>query len=136
MEYLKTPKQKLILALAVFFSLTIVFSLDSYLDSYNEDQLAIRKIENLLKENCDCEDVSIDMYSKGIQFDTKGNFSTEKVEYVLKNCKYKSLKVEAAKINSILKNEIKDFEEFDSIELNFISEEKHEMVTINNGQIK
>lgn len=136
MKHLSTLKQKLTFAFAVFFALFMVNLLDAYRDSYKEDQLAINKMESLIKENCDCEDVSIDIYSKGIQFDKKGNFSTEKVEYALKNCRYISINTEAEKINSILKSQIKDYEEFDSIELNFISNTKHETVTINNGKIK
>ena len=136
MKYIETKKGKLTIGLSVFIAVFIVSMIDAYRDNYKKDQIAINQIEAIIEENCNCKEVTLDMYSQGIQFDKSGNFSTESVEYVLKNCQYESVELEAKKINYLLNKEVKDYAKFDHVELTFISDQKHETVIINNGKIK
>ncbi|CAL2102989.1 conserved protein of unknown function [Tenacibaculum sp. 190130A14a] len=130
-----TLKYKLTIAFSVFIATYFVGLLDLYKKEYDKDQFTIQKIKTLLTKNCNCETVSINTYYKGIQFDSKGNFTTEKVEYTLNNCSYKSLNQEAQKINTVLKNNIENYKRFDCIELNFVSAQDHKSISINNGVV-
>lgn len=92
-------------------------------------------IMQVIEDNCDCKEVNQIIYAKGVQFGTNG-ISTEKGEYQLVDCKFNSVKEEAAKIQELLKAKVKDFDQVDLLELEFINAEKTATIIFKNGKIQ
>lgn len=92
-------------------------------------------IMQVIEDNCECKEVNQIIYATGIQFGTNG-ISTEKGEYQLVDCKFNSVKEEAAKIKKLLDAKVKDFDKVDLLELEFINEEKTATIIFKNGIIQ
>ena len=92
-------------------------------------------ITQILKENCDCKEVNQVIYAKGIQFGPNG-LSTEKVEYQLVDCKFKSVKIETERIQELLQSQVEGFENVDLLELEFVNGNSNEVVVIKKGIIQ
>lgn len=103
-------------------------------DSVKTDSENTQKIQNILKENCNCESIEKSMYAKGVQYNNDQGFTTEKVDFTLTNCQYENLREEGERIAKRLNKE--SFATFNLITLDFISDEKQETITIKNGKIQ
>lgn len=103
-------------------------------DSVKTDSENTQKIQNILKENCNCESIEKSMYAKGVQYNNDQGFTTEKVDFTLTNCQYENLREEGERIAKRLNKE--GFATFNLITLDFISDEKQETITIKNGKIQ
>lgn len=98
----------------------------------------LNRSENVLqtlKDNCDCKEINQIIYAKGIQFGKNG-FSTEKGEYQLVDCKFKSVEEEAKRIQTLLNSKIKGFSKIDLLELEFINQNESKVVLIKKGIIQ
>ena len=94
-----------------------------------------KSITQVLKDNCDCKEVNQIIYAKGVQFGSNG-LSTEKGEYQLVDCKLKSAKKEAEKIQDLLSTKVKGFDKVDLLELEFVNGNISETIVIKNGKIQ
>ena len=92
-------------------------------------------IIEILRNECQCNEVNQIIYAEGIQFGANG-ISTEKGEYQLIDCNYESLDIEANRINEMLKKQVKKFKDIDQLELEFINKNRSETVVIKNGIIQ
>ncbi|MET2986155.1 hypothetical protein [Aureibaculum conchae] len=126
--YVKTGIIILVLVLVAVF-------VNGFLDGYQDAADKSILITEVLEDNCDCKEVSQLIYAKGLQLGKDG-ISTEKAEYELIDCNYKSIEEEAIRINKILKKEVKDFATFDLLTLEFSNNLNRETVTIKNGVIQ
>jgi len=117
----------LFLCLGILFGYTVASSIKS---SDRSDS-----ISKVLKDNCDCKEINQIIYAKGIQFGKNG-ISTEKGEYELVDCNFKSVKNEAHKILILLQNKVSGFDKVDLLELEFTNDNKSEIVIIKNGVIQ
>ncbi len=129
-------KKKYYVAIAVFIAVFCTLSFSQFYDGYKTDHTITSQIEESLKANCNCETVSKDMYSKGIQYSMDEGFSIEKVSFILKNCTFKSLEAEAQRIHKMLLSDVDDIKTFNLITLEIISEDRHNTVTIKNGKLE
>lgn len=133
---MEVMKHKKTFVITVFIAVFGILTFDNYYDAYKADQTIANQIEQALNSNCDCETISKDMYSKGIQYSKKEGFSVEKVSFSLTNCRFTSLKDEANRIHGILSNEVVGFDTFSLITLDVISEDRHDTVSIRNGKLE
>lgn len=117
----------LFLCLGVIFGYTVTSSIKGY--NRSEDVL------QALKDNCDCKEVNQIIYAKGIQYGENG-FSTEKGEYQLVDCKFKSVKTEVERIQALLNSKVKGFNKIDLLELEFINQNESKVVLIKKGIIQ
>ncbi|WP_179353457.1 hypothetical protein [Winogradskyella vidalii] len=122
------------IAMAIGAFLVGVFS--AFYDSYTADEITVNQIEASLNTHCHCESISKDMYSKGVQYSNVKGFSVEHVSFSLMNCKYESLQKEANRIHQLLVNDVESLENFNLISLDIISEDRHDTITIKNGQLE
>lgn len=130
----KTIKYTLLLIVGVFAGIFIAGIVTGIKDHIKEDKS--QAIKTVLIDNCDCETINQFMYTKGIQFSKTDGLSTEKVEYELVNCSYDNINKEVNRINEMLANQVKGYEDVDLLKLEFIGDEKHETFTIKNGFIQ
>lgn len=94
------------------------------------------EITKVLKEECDCEEVNQTMYLKGIQYNKDIGFTTEKADYELINCNYITTKEGIKIIQEKLNKNIKNFQDFDYLTLEFINEGERASYVIKNGKIQ
>ena len=94
------------------------------------------EISQVLKEECDCEEVNQTMYLKGIQYNKDSGFTTEKADYELINCNYTSTTEGIKIIQKKLNENIKNFKDFDYLSLEFINEGERASYVIKNGIIQ
>ncbi|MDY8137036.1 hypothetical protein [Aquimarina sp. 2201CG5-10] len=122
-------KQIGLFALGILAGLLVygVFTFNTVEDKSN----AILKV---LKSNCECDQINQFLYVRGLEVSEKG-ISTETAEYELKNCKYSDVKKEADRINQLLLNKVKGYEDIDRFTLEFVNRNKTNLITINNGKI-
>ncbi|MBQ4819006.1 hypothetical protein [Aquimarina sp. MMG016] len=100
--------------------------------TFNKVEDKSSAILKVLKSNCECDQINQFLYVKGLEISEKG-ISTETVEYELKNCKYANLKKEADRINELLLNKVKGYEDIDRFTLEFVNRNSTKLITINNG---
>ena len=124
--------KKYLIVILAFLAFVVV---DIFIDSIFESKKTSEAILDVLKNDCECEDVIQVIYAEGIQFGAEG-ITTKKAEYQLVNCTYTSIASEAIRVLEILENEIKDFKEFDFLLLEFKNETKKEVIKIKNGIIQ
>lgn len=93
-------------------------------------------IAQALTKNCDCESIEQFMYFRGVKYSKKKGNTNEKAEYELTNCKYESLAKESYRINEMLTETVRYYEDIDYLKLEFIGPEKREAVIIKNGIIQ
>lgn len=92
-------------------------------------------IEKTLQQNCNCESVTLDDSAVGIQFNKVDGVSNSTFHFTLKNSEYStSSKVEANRLNTILKKEVENYETVDFISFHFKTKNKIESVKIKNNE--
>jgi len=124
-------KAGLIILAMVLIAVFINGFLDGYQDAADKSSL----ISKVLKEHCECDEINQIIYAKGLQFGKDG-VTTEKAEYELIDCNYKSIEQEAIRINDILSKGVRDFDKVDLLTLEFNSIQNRETITIKNGVIQ
>jgi len=129
-------KRIIYISIVILIGAFLVGLFSAFYDSHTADEITVNEIEVALNTHCNCESISKDMYSKGIQYSKTKGFSVEHVSFSLTNCKYKSLQKEAHRIHQLLVNDVASIENFNLISLDIISEDRHETVTIKNGQLE
>ncbi len=88
-----------------------------------------------LENNCDCKTIEQSVYLSGIQFG-KDEVTKEKGAYQLIDCKFESIDEESERILNILKKEVRNFNEIDRLELEFINNDESQNIIIQNGIIQ
>lgn len=126
--------KKIILTFLLF--LIIGFVVGSTVKNFKNVHDTTESIQSVLEENCSCEKIEKTMYAKEVQYSNNDGFTTEKVEYQLINCKYTDFNLEVERIDLLLEDQVEGYEGLDQIILNFVSENNHQKVTINNGKIQ
>lgn len=114
----------------------VIIAVKGFYNTYKTDYNTTDVVLKTLEDNCDCEDISKSMYTKGIQFSKDDGFTTEKADFKLVNCKYSNFNNEVSRIESLLQNEVENISNFNQITLDFVSNDKHETVIIKNGKIQ
>lgn len=105
-------------------------------NSFLTDKDVTTSILEVLEENCNCKEISKSMYAKGIQFNKNNGFTTEKVEFSLKDCNYQNFEVESNRISKLLTDKVKDFTNFNLVVLEFESDTSNDILTIKNGIVQ
>lgn len=113
--------------------LAIPFCLGMY-EGFTSHTGATGQIKSVLEEQCNCESVEVDLSVYGIQFSKEDGIAGETVAYNLKGCNFQN--TEAARLNTVLKNEVETYLDFDLVELNFINGDQTEQIVIKNGNIQ
>lgn len=129
-------QNKLKFFVVIFIAILGINLWDNYYDAYKTEQEITIRIEDSLNANCDCETISKDMYSKGIQYSKGDGFSVEKVSFVLKNCSFNSFEEEKRRIHKMLLEDVDDLKSFNLVSLDIISANRHDTVTIRNGELE
>ncbi len=91
-------------------------------------------ITEVLKDHCNCKEVNQLIYAKGIQYGKDG-LTTEKAEYQLIDCNYDVSVEGIEKLNQHLKEKVKNFEQLDFLELEFIRDKQQKTFIIKNGNL-
>lgn len=130
----KVIKYTLLIIVGLFAGIFIAGLVTGIKDHIKEDKS--EAIKTVLLENCDCDSVNQFIYAKGIQFSKTDGLSTEKAEYELVNCSYDNVNKEVVRINKMLVNQVKGYEDVDLLKLEFVGAEKHETFTIKNAIIQ
>ncbi len=120
-----------IIFLALGIGLLFGYSVGSILKSNNRSDTILE----VLREASQCDEVNQIIYAKGVQFGKEG-LSTEKGEYQLVGCELSSIEEEAKRLHNILSDKVKDFQEVDLLELEFIKNDQHQTIIIKNGKIQ
>ncbi len=120
-----------IIFLALGTGLLFGYSVGSILKSNNRSDTILE----VLREASQCDEVNQIIYAKGVQFGKEG-LSTEKGEYQLVGCELSSIEEEAKRLHNILSDKVKDFQEVDLLELEFIKNDQHQTIIIKNGKIQ
>ncbi len=120
-----------IIFLALGIGLLFGYSVGSILKSNNRSDTILE----VLREASQCDEVNQIIYAKGVQFGKEG-LSTEKGEYQLVGCELSSIEEEAKRLHNILSDKVKDFQEVDLLELEFIKNNQHQTIIIKNGKIQ
>jgi len=120
-----------IIFLALGIGLLFGYSVGSIFESNNRSDTILE----VLREASQCDEVNQIIYVKGVQFGKEG-FSTEKGEYQLVGCELSSIEEEAKRLHNILSDKVKDFQEVDLLELEFIKNDQHQTILIKNGKIQ
>ena len=128
--------KKLYIPIAIFIAVFCVGMAKGFYKTYKADEIIVDKIETTLKANCNCETITKDMYSKGVQYSKDEGFSVEKVSFSLINCEFSTLKEEANRIQQVLESEVEGLCTFSLVTLDVISENRHDTVTIRNGKLE
>lgn len=127
----KTFKSGMIILILVLVAVSINGFLDGYQDANDKSDAIIE----VLEKNCDCETIEQSVYLSGIQFGKDG-ISKERGEYQLIDCNFTSLELESERILKILEKSIKNFDELDHLELEFVNNNVSQIVIIKNGIIQ
>ncbi len=120
-----------IIFLALGVGLLFGYSVGSVLKSNNRSETILE----VLKSASQCTEVNQIIYAKGVQFGKEG-MSTEKGEYQLIGCEFQSVEEEAKRLHKILSDKVKNFQEVDLLELEFITNNQHKTIIIKNGKIQ
>ena len=120
-----------IIFLALGIGLLFGYSVGSIFKSNNRSDTILE----VLREASQCDEVNQIIYAKGVQFGKEG-LSTEKGEYQLVGCELSSIEEEAKRLHNILSDKVKDFQEVDLLELEFIKNDQHRTIIIKNGKIQ
>ena len=128
--------KKFYIPIAIFIAVFCVGMAKGFYKEYKADEIIVDKIEVSLNSNCNCETITKDMYSKGVQYSNDEGFSIEKVSFSLTNCEFTSLKEEANRIQQFLEKDVEDLCKFNLVTLDIISEDSHDTVTIRNGKLE
>ncbi|MDX1761683.1 MAG: hypothetical protein R3218_05970, partial [Christiangramia sp.] len=87
-----------------------------------------------LQQNCNCEIISSDVSSVGIQFSVEYGFSNSMAGYVLENCTFStSIETEAMRLNDMLKRDIENYDSLDLITFQFKNSTQHKTVKFKAG---
>lgn len=129
-------KRIIYISVIILIGAFLVGLFSAFYDSHREDEITINQIETSLNAHCNCDSISKDMYSKGVQYSKTEGFSVAHVSFSLINCKYESLQKEANRIHQLLVNDVESLKNFNLISLDIISDDRHETVTIKNGQLE
>ena len=129
-------KKSIYIPIAILSGVLLVGLFSGFYKTHKSDEIMINKIETSLNSNCNCETITKDTYSKGVQYSKNDGFSVEKVSFSLTNCKYVSLQEEATRIHQFLKNDVESIKNFNLISLDIISANRHDTITIKNGQLE
>jgi len=113
----------------------IAVMINGFLDGNQDATDKSGAIIDVLENNCDCKTIEQSVYLSGIQFGKDG-ISKERGEYQLIDCNFTSLEQESERILTILQEKVKNFDELDHLELEFINNDKSKTVVIKNGIIQ
>ena len=135
---MKTLKKNIKYFLIVFFAILCGIALAGVAKGFSNHNKGDKSfaIAQALTKNCDCESVEQFIYVRGIVYSTEEGITNEKAEYELTNCKYESLAKESYRINEMLTETVRYYEDIDYLKLEFIGPEKREAVIIKNGIIQ
>jgi len=120
-----------IIVLALGIGLLFGYSVGSVLKSNNRAD----SILETLKKASKCDEVNQIIYAKGVQFGKEG-LTTEKGEYQLIGCEFASVAEEAKRLQKILSDKVKNFQEVDLLKLEFVNKKQHKTIIIENGKIQ
>lgn len=125
--------KKLIIIFLIFG--VVGFTLGKTALSFKSNKDSVSQIQNILESTCECEAIEKSMYAKGVQYSSEEGFTTEKVDFILKNCNYDDLEEEGERIAIALKEH--GLEKFSLITLEFISNnKKQETAVFRNGKLQ
>ncbi|QYA24968.1 hypothetical protein G3I01_05395 [Gramella sp. MT6] len=94
----------------------------------------VNAIETKLQKNCNCEIVSSDVSSVGIQFSVEDGFSNSTAGYTLENCTFStSIETEAIRLNDMLKRDIENYDSLDLITFQFKNSYQQSTVKFKEG---
>ncbi|PTX45131.1 hypothetical protein C8P64_1121 [Christiangramia gaetbulicola] len=94
----------------------------------------VNAIETKLQKNCNCEIVSSDVSSVGIQFNVEDGFSNSKASFILENCAFPlSVEHEAIRLNDMLKRDIENYDSLDLITFHFKNSDQQKPVKFKEG---
>ena len=130
-SYLSNFKVPLIIVIILALASSVWGVYNGYTDAQDKSAYIIKALES----NCDCETIEQSVYLSGIQFGKDG-ISKERGEYQLINCNFSSLDQESERILKILEKSIKNFNELDHLELEFVNNDVSQIVIIKNGIIQ
>lgn len=130
----KVIKYVVLLIVGLFVGVFIAGVISGAKDALSGDKS--EAIKTVLTENCKCESVNQFIYARGIQFNKEDGLSTEKAEYELVNCEYENIDKEVDRLNKVLVEKVKGYEDLDLLKLEFVGAEKHETFTIKNAVIQ
>ncbi len=126
---------KLKLGIFILILLLVIVIVSVFYDNYIDTKDKSSAIIEVLENNCDCKAIEQSVYITGIQFEKNGTVK-EKGEFQLIDCNFKSFDIEVKRINEILNNEVKNFEEVDQLKFEFINNDISKSIVIKNGIIK
>ena len=129
----KTGTKKFWKIVMLFFAIGLFFGYSTA--TFFKSKEKSDSILQTLKDASECAEVNQLIYAKGIQFGPHG-MTTEKGQYQLKGCEFISVKEEANRLNTILKEKVKGFDKVDFIELEFVNKDMNETIYIKNGKIQ
>lgn len=124
---------KVSVLIAIFFG--SAFLSYSFVSGLKEHDKTTARMEQVLKENCHCKEISIDISSYGIQFNDDG-VSNENVRFILRDCAMTSVKTEAKRVHAILSEKVPSYGTIDKVSFSFLSEAKEETIQIKNGTLQ
>jgi hypothetical protein len=90
-----------------------------------------------LENECNCEEVSLDISAYGIQFSKTDGVTGDKVSYLLKNCTFETNANDfVAKFNKQQCATIDGYADLDLIEYQFHAGEEQQVITVKNGELQ
>lgn len=131
MKLKKPVKLIFIMIIAGSIGLTFGFGVAQGVMANNK---LVNAIETKLQKNCNCEIVSSDVSSVGIQFNVEEGFSNSAAGYVLENCTFSSsIETEAIRLNDMLKRDIENYDSLDLITFHFKNSDQQKTVKFKEG---
>ncbi|AOW21765.1 hypothetical protein [Urechidicola croceus] len=111
-------KKKIMIIISgiVGFILLNIFVLNQFMNKNIESSA----IENILEDNCNCEEIQFSISTKGWSLN-KGIVG-DTHSFILKNCDFKDFENEMKLLNQTLKSEIINFEQADLVSLSFFKD--------------
>lgn len=91
-------------------------------------------IEQVLTTHCNCENVQQFFLMQGFQYRKQESFG-KRADFKIFNSNNKGAASEIERINSILKERVRCYEQLDLVTFEFVSNQKHHIYSIQNGTI-